>query len=61
MSYDDYDQSKALADYPFHALIMAAIRAASSENLRTLQTAFPDVYRELVDRWNSPEGRLFGE
>ena len=60
MSRFDYEQSRriALSDPPFRALIMAAMRRADSDNLKRLQVAFPDVWRELEVRYNTPGGRL---
>ena len=58
MSYFDYEYSKRIAaeDYPFHALIMAAMRQADTYNLESLKEAFPDVWHELKYRYNSPGG-----
>jgi hypothetical protein len=59
----DYEASKhlAMADHPFHALIMAAMRQADSDNLAALQAAFPETYAELKARYNAPGGLLPGE
>ena len=58
MSYFDYEMSKRIAaeDYPFYALIMAAMRQASTRNQEALEKAFPDVWEELRYRYNSPGG-----
>jgi len=55
-----YQQSITLAedDPSFYALIMAAMRKADDTNLEKLKTAFPDVYIELVQRYNAPGGCL---
>ena len=60
MSHFDYVRSLELelADEPFYALIMAAMRRADSDNLTRLQEAFPGVWRELETRYNSPDGTL---
>lgn len=60
MSLYDYERSSALdmADEPFYALIMAAMRRADSTNMARLCAAWPDVYNELVARYNAPGGRL---
>lgn len=63
MSLFDYEVSKvlAVADYPFHALVMAAMRQADTTNLGRLQLAFPDVWAELQARYNAPGGILDDE
>ena len=63
MSLYDYEESQRIAveDYPFYALIMAAMRQADSNNRETLQTAYPWVWRELEARYNAPGGLLAGE
>jgi hypothetical protein len=49
------------ADYPFDALIQAAMRKADTENLRKLTAAFPLEYMDLVERYNLPGGLREGE
>jgi len=63
MSHYDYEVSKhvSAADYPFYALIMAAMRQADTDNLDSLKEAFPLVHRELQARYNAPGGYLPGE
>ena len=63
MSLFDYNASKviALADYPFYALIMAAMRQADTVNSVKLLRAFPQVHAELAIRYNAPGGYLPGE
>ena len=58
MSYFDYEMSKRIAaeDYPFYALIMAAMRQADTNNLLRLQEAFPEIWAELKYRFMSPDG-----
>lgn len=60
MSLWDYQLSGHIdaQDYPFRAIVMAAMRKADTENLRKLREAFPHVHRELTQRWNAPAGRL---
>lgn len=60
MSLFDYETSKkiVLADPPFYAVIMAAMRMADSENLAKLTFAFPHVWEELRARYNAPGGVL---
>lgn len=63
MSLYDYKQSIEIAaeDYPFYALIMAAMRQADSDNIVALKLAFPQVYYELNRRYHAPGGLLPGE
>lgn len=48
-------------DEPFYALIMAAMLKADSDNMFRLQRVFPETWRELHERYNTPGGRLEGE
>ena len=63
MSLYDYKQSIEIASegYTFHALIMAAMRQADSDNFEALRAAFPHVCNELQLRYNAPNGILPGE
>jgi hypothetical protein len=63
MSFFDYKASQYIAsqDFPFYALIMAAMRQADTENAGKLRAAFPEVYNELKIRYNAPGGKLDGE
>lgn len=63
MSLYDYQQSLYIEadNYPFYALIMAAIRQADTDNLEKLTEAFPDVVREFRARYYAPGGLLPGE
>jgi hypothetical protein len=55
MSLSDYKQSAALAvSASFHALVMAAMRRADTENYRRLAAAFPAIADELETRYRSP-------
>lgn len=60
VSHYDYEVSNqiAIADPPFYALIMAAMRRADSRNLARLAAAFPDTFNELEARYNAPGGLL---
>lgn len=60
MSYYDYKagQEIAVRDYPFYALIQAAMRQADTDNLARLQLAFPVVFEELRSRYRAPGGLL---
>lgn len=60
MSKFDYDISKRIdaEQYPFYALVMAAMRRADTPNMAKLEQAFPDVATELRARYNAPGGAL---
>lgn len=61
--YYDYLKSREIAaqDYPFYALIMAALRQADTENSKKLRMVFPDISEELRARYNAPVGALTSE
>jgi hypothetical protein len=63
MSYVDYRVSQQMAaiDYPFYAIIMAAMRKADNHNLARLKVAFPETWKELDIRYNTPGGIVPGE
>lgn len=63
MSLHSYMVSYDLAthDYPFEALIMAAMRKADTRNSRLLHDAFPAIHDELYARYNAPGGRIGDE
>jgi len=63
MTLHDYEVSKAIevANYPFYALIMAAMRKADSSNQLTLAFGFPEVWKELQYRYWSAGGLMPGE
>ena len=60
MSLYDYEASKRIAaeDWPFYALVMAAMRQADTMNADLLAEAFPTVADELTLRYNAPGGVL---
>ena len=60
MSLYDYKMSQKIAaeDWPFYALIMAAMRQADSNNIEKLEAAWPDVHDELFARYHAPDGVL---
>ena len=60
MSRYDYEQGKKIAmnEYPFYALIQAAMRQADTDNSMKLQRAFPEVWKELQERYKAPGGFL---
>ncbi len=63
MSHYDYEVSKIIAshDYPFYAIIMAAMRQADTTSIELLKAAFPSVWAELDVRYNAPGGLLVEE
>lgn len=60
MSRHTYLVSRDIArvDYPFYALIMAAMRKADPVNALRLRQAFPSTWEELQERYNAPGGYL---
>ena len=63
MTLYNYERSIeiAQADYPFYALIMAAMRKADSSNIEKLKEMWPETYNELKARYNAPGGELSKE
>ncbi len=63
MSCFEYEVSQEIArrNYPFYALIMAAMRQADTDNVNKLRHVFPRTWEELEQRYNAPGGRLPGE
>jgi len=63
VSLYDYKASQAIAaiDYPFYALIMAAMRQADTPNTAKLKAAWPEVYAEIRERYNAPGGLIGNE
>ena len=63
MSRYDYEISKRieLCDYPFYALILAAMRQADTGNAEMLKGCWPGTWSELQRRYNAPGGYLEGE
>jgi hypothetical protein len=60
MSRYDYVQGREIAamNYPFFALIQAAMRQADTDNLGALRRAFPEVWEDLQARYVAPGGIL---
>jgi hypothetical protein len=60
MSLYDYRASLFISaeDYPFYALIMAAMRQADTANIERLKYAFPLTWAELERRYHAPGGEL---
>lgn len=56
----EYEVARGLEaeDTPFFALIQAAMRRADTFNLIKLQDAFPGVWEEMLERYNTPGGHL---
>jgi hypothetical protein len=42
----------------FYSLLMATFRFADTDNMEKLKSVFPDIYDELVQRYNAPGGAL---
>ncbi len=63
MSHHDYEQSKyiSMQDWPFYAIIMAAMRQADTNNLELLRFGWPNTYNELQERYNAPGGLIGDE
>jgi hypothetical protein len=63
MSYYDYRESQRIAreDYPFYALIMAAMRQADSSNVEMLRQCWPETWNDLQARYMAPAGFLPNE
>lgn len=60
MSYHEYIWGREIStkEYPFYALIQAAMRQADTNNLEKLKSLFPGTFKELQIRYNSPKGLL---
>lgn len=60
MSLYDYKVSQHIAEYeyPFAALIMAAMRQADTQNIELLKHAFREIWQELDARYHAPGGVL---
>ena len=54
-------QELAKGDPPFSAFIFCAIRKADTLNLERLRLAFPELVREVEQRYWAPGGMLEGE
>ena len=65
LSLTDYGAGKwataETSDTSFYALVTVLMRRADSDNLELLKEAFPNIYRDLVARYNAPGGILPGE
>jgi hypothetical protein len=63
MSLHSYKVSQEISkeDYPFSALIMAAMRKADSQNIVKLTLAFPEIWDELDERYWTPGGLIASE
>jgi hypothetical protein len=63
MSLYEYEEGCEIAakDPSFYALIQAAMRKADTYNLELLQGCWPNVWRELMERYNAPGGKLQSE
>ena len=54
----DYKIGEKLSELPFAALISAAMRKADSNNLYLLEQCFPEILKDLKERYNAPGGQL---
>ena len=63
MSFDEYHEGRRIAaqNYPFYAIIQAAMRQADTDNLQKLKQEWPEVWEDLDKRWHAPGGYLPGE
>ena len=63
MSHYDYEMGLKISskNYPFYALIQAAMRQADTDNAQRLKQAWHQVWDELQERYNSPGGKLLSE
>ena len=63
MSLYDYKMGRHIEgkEYPFYAIIQAAMRQADTDNLEKLKSVFPEVWNELSSRYKAPCGILPGE
>ena len=48
-------------DAPFYAQVMCLMRRADTQNLAMLQACWPDVWAELLRRYNAPGGIIPGD
>ena len=60
MGYYDYKTGQEISaqDYPFYALIQAAMRQADTDNLFKLKTQWLGVWEDFKARYNAPSGKL---
>jgi hypothetical protein len=63
LSLYDYKLSQGIAacDYPFDALIFAAMRKADSTNIMRLKATYPELWAELYARYHAPGGCITDE
>ncbi len=63
MSLYDYLASQKVLSrhYPFYALLMALMSQADTDNAFKLRMMFPEVWDELQERYDAPDGLLEGE
>lgn len=52
---NDYDSDD------FYGVLQGAMRLADTDNLDKLKKAFPEVWEDLLARYNAPEGHLQGD
>jgi len=67
MTRHQYEASKEICtlrhenNWPYYALIMAAMRDGDTMNRAKLKAAFPDIWQDLWERYDAPGGVLDGD
>lgn len=66
MSLRDYEISREIdlkGDWgeDFYALVMVLMKNADTSNQTKLKAAWPEIWVELLQRYNTPSGLLVGE
>ena len=59
--FEDFQIAKQLVKLKantFHALIMASVRVATTEDLAKLRKAFPELVDEAIARGHAHDGKL---
>ncbi len=60
--FDNKDSQRiAMTGHPFHAMVMAAMRQAGTENATSLGLAFPESWDEPGERHDSPGGLILDD
>ena len=60
MSLHEYQLGRVIAaeDFPFYALIHAALRQADTANAAKIEAAWPELAAEARERYNAPGAML---
>lgn len=63
LSWHSYLASKEVErrDFPFYAIIVAAMKKADDDNLRALKHVFPGLFEQALERYNQPMGMSIAE